>query len=219
MQGQDLDALLTQVDEPFPDACDLSRAGQEDEKVALMAGQALANGGIGAFLALVYGLIGEPTWLLAAFAGVMATVTADTWATELGVLSKQPPRSITTMRPVAPGTSGGISLMGLLASAIGAALIGAVLMLGLAFERGTWQIWIVLAALLGGLAGSLLDSLLGATLQAMYSGPNGETERHRNAHGQPNRLIRGLPWMNNDMVNMLSSLGGGLVAVLVKTMF
>lgn len=180
--------------------------------------QALANGGIGAFLALLYGLMAEPAWLLAAFAGVMATVTADTWATELGVLSKKPPRSITTLRRVEPGSSGGVSVLGLLASALGALLVGGVLLLGMSVEHGVWLSWLLLAALLGGMAGSLLDSLLGATLQAIYQGPQGETERRIGPQGQPNRLVRGLPWLNNDLVNMLSSLGGGLVAVIVYRM-
>src|SRR4029079_12699445 len=64
--------------------------------------QTLANGGVGAGLALIYGLTGTPITLLAAFAGVMATVTADTWATELGILSQRPPRMITSWRTVTP---------------------------------------------------------------------------------------------------------------------
>src|SRR5215208_1686254 len=70
--------------------------------------QTLANGGVGAALALAYGLNGMPIALLVAFAGVMATVTADTWATELGILSRRPPRLIISGRTVAPGTSGGV---------------------------------------------------------------------------------------------------------------
>ena len=45
MQGQDLNALVTQARKPFPDAFDLPSTGQEDEQVALMAGQGLADGG------------------------------------------------------------------------------------------------------------------------------------------------------------------------------
>jgi uncharacterized protein (TIGR00297 family) len=71
--------------------------------------QALANGGLGALVALIYGVSGTPDLLLAFFAGVMGTVTADTWATELGVLSTRPPRLITSGKVVEPGTSGGIS--------------------------------------------------------------------------------------------------------------
>ena len=86
--------------------------------------QTLANGGAGAALALAYGLNGAPIALLAAFAGVMATVTADTWATEIGILSLRPPRLITSWRIVEPGTSGGVTAYGLFASGAGALMIG-----------------------------------------------------------------------------------------------
>jgi uncharacterized protein (TIGR00297 family) len=174
--------------------------------------QTLANGGAGATLALAYGLSGAPITLLAAFAGVMATVTADTWATELGILSPYPPRLITSGRTVAPGTSGGISAYGMLASAAGALMIGVVLVLLAALERRAWQPWLLPAALVGGLAGSLADSLLGATVQAIYQSPDGETERRTARDGAPNQPLRGWHWMNNDLVNLLSSLVGGLVA-------
>lgn len=178
--------------------------------------QALANGGVGGLLALLYALGGEPPLLLAAFAGVMATVNADTWATELGVLNRRPPRLITTLRPVPPGTSGGVSPLGLLATLAGAALVGAVLSGVLLAERGLWQPGLLLAALLGGLAGSLFDSLLGATLQALYRTADGEeTERTHDRSGAPNQPLRGLAWMNNDLVNLISSLAGGLVAAAV----
>jgi uncharacterized protein (TIGR00297 family) len=181
--------------------------------------QTLANGGVGAVLALVYGLNDSPIALLATFAGVMATVTADTWATELGVLSLQPPRLITSWRTVEPGTSGGITAYGLLASSVGALMIGLTLMLLAAIELGNWQPWLLLAALMGGLAGSLADSLLGATVQAIYQSPSGETERRIARDGTPNLALRGWRWMNNDLVNLLSSMLGGLVAVAVFRLF
>jgi uncharacterized protein (TIGR00297 family) len=181
--------------------------------------QALANGGAGALLALLYGLSGEPPALLALFAGVMATVTADTWATELGVLSARPPRLITTWRPAEPGTSGAITSVGLAASSAGALVIGLVLLAGELAERGDWRPWLLTAALLGGLGGSLADSLLGATAQAMYRSAGGETERRVALDGMPNQMLRGLPWMNNDLVNLLSSLVGGLLALGIWSLF
>jgi uncharacterized protein (TIGR00297 family) len=175
--------------------------------------QTMANGGVGAALALAYGLGGAPITLLAAFAGVMATVTADTWATELGVLSRRPPRILTSWQTVEPGTSGAITAFGTLASGAGALLIGVTLVLLEAIELGAWQPWLLAAALAGGLAGSLADSLLGATVQAIYQSPTGETERRVTRDGTPNPTLRGWPWMNNDLVNLLSSIVGGLVAV------
>lgn len=184
--------------------------------------QALANGGLGALCAVAYALSGGHPALLAAFAGLMATVTADTWATELGVLSSGSPRLITSGRSVEPGTSGGVSAFGTAASAAGALLIGVALALLLLAEAAllgpdrpaAW--WVVPAALLGGVGGSLIDSLLGATLQAIYRYPDGrETERRLGRDGRPNGFVRGLPWLGNDLVNLISSVGGAAIAALV----
>ncbi|NTU78747.1 MAG: DUF92 domain-containing protein [Chloroflexales bacterium] len=178
--------------------------------------QALANGGIGAIYALLYAMAGRPVALLAAFAGLMAAVTADTWATELGVLSPHKPRLITTGRVVEPGTSGGISLVGTSASAGGALLIGTIFYVLLVVEGApaatTW--WVIPASTLGGLCGSLIDSLMGATVQAIYAYPDGrETERRVARDGRPTKFLRGWPWLNNDMVNLISSVAGSLIAV------
>lgn len=178
--------------------------------------QALANGGIGAIYALLYALTGQPLALLAAFAGLMAAVTADTWATELGVLSPHKPRLITTGRVVEPGTSGGVSLVGTSASAGGALLIGTLFYIFLVIEGApageTW--WVIPASTLGGLCGSLLDSLMGATVQAIYTYPDGrETERTKDRSGRPTKFLRGWRWLNNDWVNMISSVAGSAIAI------
>ena len=173
-------------------------------------GQALANGGPGALVALLSGLWPHPAWF-PLFVGIMATVNADTWATELGTLSQRPPRLITNFKVVERGTSGGISPLGTAVSLLGGLLIGVVGGLFTA-ELGWWQG--ALLGGLGGLAGSLFDSWLGATVQAMYYSDHlqKETERRIDKAGYPTRHIRGWCWLNNDWVNALSSVVGGLVA-------
>ncbi len=174
-------------------------------------GQAMANGGLGALIALANALIPSPAWYYL-FTGVMATVTADTWATELGTLSQSPPRLITTGKPVEVGTSGGVSLLGTAVSMVGGLIIG--LAAGLLGRRKpVWQLTLIGA--FSGLAGSLFDSLLGATVQQIYYCDQCQKDTERKLHrcGQETRPIRGYAWLNNDVVNLLASVVGGLTAV------
>lgn len=173
------------------------------------AGQVLANGGLGALLALLHTLTPNEVWF-ALFVGIMATVTADTWATELGTLSKRPPRLITNGSIVEVGTSGGVSSLGTVVSLLGGVVIGL-----LAGWLSNGSLWIfTLGGALAGLSGSLFDSLLGATVQQIYycdvCGKETERKVHRGSH--PTRPLRGWSWMNNDIVNFLSSIVGGVVA-------
>lgn len=172
--------------------------------------QVFANGGLGSIIAVCSAIWPSPVWFWL-FIGVMATVNADTWATELGTLSRKPPRLITSGRVVDVGTSGGVSLLGTTVSFAGGALIG--LFAGvLTGPQGWWFLFV--AGGLGGLAGSLCDSLLGATVQRIYwdDVKQKETEK-RHKYGREMQPLRGWGWMNNDVVNLLSSAVGGLVVV------
>lgn len=183
-------------------------------------GQTLANGGLGAILAVVYVRYPEPL-LFAAFVGVMATVNADTWATELGILSRVPPRLITSGDVVPPGTSGGITALGTWSSVAGALLIGtvatALVQVGSLLGSNAWSLRATsytLLAVVGGIAGSLFDSLLGATVQGIYYCAKCAKETESPVHhcGTPAQPLRGWGWLNNDLVNFLASVVGGLAA-------
>lgn len=176
------------------------------------AGQVLANGVVGAaFLALAQ-LLPEVRWPWFGFVGSMAAVTADTWATELGVLSRSPPRLITHPgRVVRPGTSGGITLTGSLVAGLGAVLIG---LLGGYLISPPSGITVLLAAF-GGITGSVIDSVLGATVQAMYvcDRDGVETEQHPvHSCGASTRHLRGWHWLNNDWVNAACAATGAVLA-------
>jgi uncharacterized protein (TIGR00297 family) len=170
-------------------------------------GQTLANGGVAAALALALGATGDIRYL-GALVGALAAANADTWATELGVLSRVPPRLITTFRPATAGTSGAISLVGTLASAGGALFVGLV---AAPFAPRLWPslLWLTLA----GLAGSLLDSLLGATAQAVYWCPacGKETERRVHRCGAQTVRHRGFTWLGNDLVNLAATVVGAVI--------
>lgn len=175
-------------------------------------GQVLANGGLGALLALVFWYFPDQPVLWIAFSGSMAAVTADTWGTELGVLSPSPPRLISNWRAVDRGTSGAVTLMGYIASLAGAALIG----LAAAFFT-PHQPWLTLYLIVGagGIIGATVDSLLGATIQGIYycTQCDKETESHPfHRCGTETRRIRGWRWLNNDLVNLVCSCVGAGVA-------
>lgn len=203
--------------------------------------QTLANGGAGALIVIANAIWPHPAWW-AAFVGALATVNADTWATELGVLSKSRPKLITTGKEVEVGTSGGVTVAGTLAALAGATLIA---LIG-GYFAGRWELdrvyenWVSqpapgifvdphdpitlfwfgfvrvlwIGAFLG-LVASLVDSLMGATVQAIHFCDHCgiETERHpTHTCGSPTRQVRGWRWLDNDWVNFISSVVGAGVA-------
>jgi len=183
-------------------AAQFEKGGQRDQ------GQVLANGAVAAALALAYGITLQPV-MLAGLAGALAAVNADTWATEIGVLSRRRPRLVTTGQPVDPGTSGAVSIEGMLAAVAGAGLIG------IAAGWGTGSLVLAVAVLAAGFIGAAADSVLGATVQAMYFCPTcqKQTERHpRHVCGSATIQVRGRPWLGNDGVNLAASLVGACLA-------
>ncbi|MDA8412015.1 MAG: DUF92 domain-containing protein [Treponema sp.] len=176
--------------------------------------QVLANAGAAATASVLYGLTGDSLWL-AAFATSFAAANADTWASELGVLYRKLPRSILTGKEVPAGASGGVTPLGFLASALGAAFIGllfAASYASLADARIEWGL-IALIASLGGFAGSVIDSLLGAAFQAQYRCVvTGLYTERPSTDGKPNMLTRGMAWFTNDVVNFASTAAVTIVA-------
>ena len=178
------------------------------------AQQVVANGGLPTLLALVYasldGVAGAP--VAAAALAYFATCAGDTWASELGVLSPTPPLLITTLKPVAAGTNGGVSVAGTLASAAGGLFVGLAFALFCAAPpAGVAPPLSPLAALvvglLSGLAGSLVDSVLGATVQ--YSGVDEATGKvYNRPDALPGRVLRqvaGYDCLSNHAVNFVSA--------------
>ena len=121
----------------------------------------------------------------AGFVGAIATATADTLASEIGVLSK--PILITSHEQVKPGTNGGVSVLGTSAGLIGALIIGVVSFLINVSPDLTHSIII---AIIAGMVGCFADSLLGATL-----------EREK--------------LLNNEQVNLSATIIGALVGIII----
>ncbi|VVB67961.1 Uncharacterised protein [Candidatus Norongarragalina meridionalis] len=193
--------------------------------------QVMANGSLPALFALLFFLRGNVLFFVA-FVGALATANADTWATELGVLSERP-RMITNGKRVAKGASGAVSGIGLLAALAGAAFI-ALCAVGLnlfnnyladaqalgilrnylvdLFVGGGKFVFVVIAA---GFLGCLADSFFGATIQGMFWCPKckKETERHVHRCGFQTHYYKGFTFVDNDVVNFLSACFGALAAI------
>jgi uncharacterized protein (TIGR00297 family) len=220
----------------------LSRIGRARKRTLVDVGkhgardalQVLANGGIATACAVGFAFAHDVRWAIA-FAGAYAAATADTWATEIGTLARQTPRSIVSLRPIATGMSGGITVAGTGAEIAGALWIGLVAPVGivLAYALGNSDFGVsfggpvafaVIRALtivpIAGIAGATADSLLGATLQELRRcdacDRTCETDPH--ACGAPTRRIRGLRGVSNDVVNLAASAIGAGVAVALAPM-
>ncbi|XP_014242309.1 transmembrane protein 19 isoform X2 [Cimex lectularius] len=199
--------------------------------------QALCNGGMATQLALLYLLeagSGErpidfiqdyrSSWLALGVVGTIACANADTWASELGtVLSKSDPWLITTGRKVPKGVNGGVSLIGLLVSLVGGCVIGASYYLVVVYTADSKHIgesppqWpIIPTSALAGLLGSVVDSVLGATLQ--YSGVDKKTGLVVEHVGPDVVYICGRRILDNHSVNLISTIITGLVTPRIANM-
>ncbi|MFH1391498.1 MAG: DUF92 domain-containing protein [Candidatus Diapherotrites archaeon] len=119
-----------------------------------------------------------------AFFGAISAALADTVSSEIGMLSKKNPVLITSFKKVEKGTDGGITLLGTIAGIIAAALIGLLFYFTIS-PNGA------LAIVIAGILGTIIDSLLGATLER-----------------------KGI--LNNTQVNFLASSSGAIIAFLLS---
>jgi uncharacterized protein (TIGR00297 family) len=110
-------------------------------------------------------LIPTPT-LTVLYASALAFGAADTFGSELGVLAGTA-RSILTLRPVAPGTNGGVSAVGEAWAFVGAAItaiIGFSLFRLFATSLPSSEVFIG-AVVIAGFLGCQVDSVLGEVLE------------------------------------------------------
>jgi uncharacterized protein (TIGR00297 family) len=176
------------------------------------ARQVLSNGLVFGLAATAQVVDARPVLWLVIGAGALAASAADTWATEAGTLIGGVPRSILSGRPLPIGTSGGVTVAGLLASIAGAALVTSFANLPLPYFS------LLVAA---GVAGALADSLAGAMLQRrLWCDACGTaTEMPIHSCGNPARRTGGLSFVENDAVNLLATIVGAAMAFLLGWSF
>lgn len=186
-----------------------SAASQAEKGSVRDAGQVMANGGVAWAVLGAYALLEhDPLWY-AAFVGALAAAAADTWATEVGTLGRSRPVDLRTGRRVPPGTSGAVSLVGTLGAMGGASCVAAVAW----WAHPAVGPALVVGAAAAGVLGALVDSLVGATLQAQYRDAQGlVTERAATPDGVAHLRVRGVRWLTNDVVNVVCTAAGALLA-------
>jgi uncharacterized protein (TIGR00297 family) len=171
--------------------------GLAEERQGRSAAQVAANLGVSALIAceVVQSSILDSGWVSPLGAGyalvfapmlaALCEAAADTVSSEIGQVLGRRPRMITTLMRVDPGTNGAITLAGTVSGAIASCTVAA---FGVFALRGNIALFAIASA--GGLFGLFFDSLLGATLER-----------------------RG--WLNNDLVNFLSTASAAAFALLL----
>jgi uncharacterized protein (TIGR00297 family) len=153
-----------------------------------------------------------------AFCVSFAVSTADTWASEIGVLSKKDPVKIITLKPVPKGLSGGVSSIGLFASFLGAGLISiqAFIFSFVLYRDPNQSLYFMVITIILGFLGSIIDSVLGATVQAQYFNEETQslTEKKITSSGNA-RKVKGISVIDNNMVNFLSNLISSILVFVV----
>ncbi len=166
--------------------------------------QVYANGLMALLAGLLYALNPSIPFLVM-FGSAVGEAASDTFASEVGILSKTKPVSIITGRPMTPGLSGAVSPLGLASGLLGAVLIGLCFwgcFLPITPKSAAYASVVALSSFFG----CLIDSVLGATLQAhYYDEVNDRITERSEVDGRTLPLERGIRWIDNDMVNFMSN--------------
>lgn len=177
--------------------------------------QVFANGGVALIMAVLFHFSGNDLFYLM-FLGSLAAATADTWGTEIGIFAKNEPRHIITFSKVPAGTSGGVTALGTSGFLMGA---GILTLSGIFPVSGSFvRLFLIIAV--SGIIGALIDSVVGATLQAQYkcSQCQKTTEKLVHCGNHPTVHIRGVRWIDNDVVNFICTSSGALFVLLLHSL-
>ena len=171
--------------------------------------QVLSNGLMATIASLLWFFTTKNVALIM-FGAAVAEATSDTFAGEIGRLSRKNPVSIRDFRPVPTGMSGGVTFLGMAGAFLSSAAIAL-----------CWHLWFsgtnlysTVLVCLTGFAGAVIDSYLGACVQAHYLDPDtGKLTEHEEKDGRKLELSRGIRWVDNDMVNLLSNVFSSVFAL------
>lgn len=172
--------------------------------------QVIANGGAAALLSVLYAFDAQLDYLLA-FCVVIASANSDTWSSEIGTLSKTKPFSFRTWNRVEKGSSGAVSLLGTMVGVLGALMIA--ISAGCLFALSLPN---MMAVLIFGVLGNLIDTFIGAYFQPVYECRVCRVETEKLLHcSNSTQIVRGWKYLNNDAVNLLSGIMPALLVLIL----
>lgn len=180
--------------------------------------QVLSNSFVAAMFSVLFYVTKNELFMVAAVISI-ASCNSDTWASEIGVLSKGKTYSILTFKEVEKGISGGVSRLGTAASFLGALFIGLSFVMLYRFSplyiNSKIGIYFVVITT-GGFIGCLVDSYMGILLQAKYRGEKSDKYTEKPfLENEKTILTSGLAWITNDAVNFISGFVSTAVSMLV----
>lgn len=156
---------------------------------------------------LFYMYPNEKIFLLLSFA-VFSAAASDTFSSEIGMMSKGKVFSILTGKQIPNGVSGGVSIIGLLAGLLGSILLSVLTIPEFGMSGFT-------AASLLGFTGTLIDSILGASIQRKYKGVKGNLQDKSEPHH--NIPISGFRYITNNAVNLITLILVPLIGYIILT--
>ena len=187
----------------------LSKVGMKnlrESKSGRNASQVFANGGVGLVLC-IFNHFYQMELIYIMFLASIAAANSDTWATEIGKLSRTRPKDIISGRSLNKGESGGITFIGLLGSMSGSFVISTV---GYFLDINTFYLIILF---ISGFLGSIFDSILGSTLQSRFILIDGKTIKEEKETDSYH--YSGLVSINNNSVNFLCTLSAPIFFILL----
>ncbi len=163
------------------------------------AKQVLINGGMAFLFFMLYAFIDNVSLYIAA-AVSLSCGFSDSIASDVGSFSKKIPYDIFRRTYVEKGISGGVTVLGSIASLLASLFMG-----GIAVIK-KFKLVILLSVWLFGLLDVWIDTLLGSLIQGLYTCTICNRVTEKKVHcGEKTRLIKGYPFVSNNIVNLVSS--------------
>lgn len=180
------------------------------EKKGRSAFQIIANAAVACVCVIAYYFTNNVIFMYASIVAI-AEEFADSMASDIGRLSRFAPLDILKFKPVTPGISGGVSILGLVS-----ALVGAAVAVFVAYCFGVFEWHVFLILVLVAFLGTIIDSVLGSLMQVLYKCPTCQTLTEREeCCGNKAEIVKGVKCIDNSMVNLLTGALTSIIAILI----